>query len=555
MMRPSFNVEDNLRRYVSAYPDLALRLSRAGSPEGLRRHMEFLREQESREVPNLSVPPQDWSDTLFSAAAEPHARELWRLGVLDTLFYHAQVERPEDFLEHGQVGMSTALSTETHFQLKALAQAADFEMNNLAGGPLANLRAARFDWTGHAQPVNSLFRTVVRRLDLKAHLYNIVILVPCLESGGAELVAFWHYRAAKSLGLRPVLVLTDKPIVTKRFSSVEVINIPEIIEKELGLSSHNLAIEQRMLCLAQVLRAVDPAIVHLIHSWAGYNLFGSRMFRRLFNGSQRLLVSAFCPHVHQNGQVEGYFRHIPGIDDATAGYVCDNQWYANEISALSGLAPSRVHSLRYPVEPSETSPPPVDRALKVLWASRLDFQKNPAIVFAIAKELPDYQFDVWGRVVMSDEEIDWGVAPVNVAYCGEFFSVDEIPINDYGVFLYTSKFDGMPNILLEMARAGLPIVSSWVGGIGEFIHRDVGRLIDEPTDVSGFVAALRELLSDDALRLRMSQAIIAKVRGERSLDAFVAEVASLPEYMSLLAIVHAAPLADLNQAEIPCLVP
>ena len=38
----------------------------------------------------------------------------------------------------------------------------------------------------------------------------------------------------------------------------------------------------------------------------------------------------------------------------------------------------------------------------MLWASRLDYQKNPAVVFDIARRMPEVQFDVFGRQVLSD---------------------------------------------------------------------------------------------------------------------------------------------------------
>ena len=57
---------------------------------------------------------------------------------------------------------------------------------------------------------------------------------------------------------------------------------------------------------------------------------------------------------------------------------------------------------------------------------------------------------------------DW---PKNVTYMGAFTSFSQLP-RDYAVFLYTSLWDGLPNILLEVAKSGLPIVAPRVGGIG-----------------------------------------------------------------------------------------
>ena len=167
----------------------------------------------------------------------------------------------------------------------------------------------------------------------------------------------------------------------------------------------------------------------------------------------------------------GYDGHIPQIDRAVAGYLCDSAWYAQELRDLYGVEPERTDVVRFPTSLAEARQerPPASGPDRVLWASRLDYQKNPGVVFDIAKRMPEVQFDVFGRQVLSDVQVDWEKAPPNVAYRGEFFAFGKLPLKDYKLFLYTSLFDGMPNILLEAASHGMPIVSSPVGGISEFL--------------------------------------------------------------------------------------
>jgi glycosyltransferase involved in cell wall biosynthesis len=66
-------------------------------------------------------------------------------------------------------------------------------------------------------------------------------------------------------------------------------------------------------------------------------------------------------------------------------------------------------------------------------------------------------------------------------------------LEEYGAFLYTSLWDGIPNVLLEAAGADLPIVSSNVGGIGELIDVDTGWLIESLQSEDPYVDALREI--------------------------------------------------------------
>ena len=227
-----------------------------------------------------------------------------------------------------------------------------------------------------------------------------------------------------------------------------------------------MPIELKKVALKAVLASLDVSIIHLIHSWVGYNLLGDPSLTADLVSPQKFLVSAFCPHIHVDGRADGYFRHIPAIDRTVAGYLCDSAWYAKEIRMLYDIEADRTDVVRFPTTLAEARQErPAAGPDRVLWASRLDYQKNPGVVFDIAKRMPEVQFDVFGRQVLSDVQVDWENAPPNVAYRGEFFAFGKLPLKDYKLFLYTALFDGMPNILLEAASHGMPIVSSPVGGI------------------------------------------------------------------------------------------
>ncbi len=68
------------------------------------------------------------------------------------------------------------------------------------------------------------------------------------------------------------------------------------------------------------------------------------------------------------------------------------------------------------------------------------------------------------------------------------------------------RTEGLPTILLEAASAGLPIVASDVGGIGEVFENERNALLIPPSDAFALRHALERLLDDRALRRRLGRA-------------------------------------------------
>jgi glycosyltransferase involved in cell wall biosynthesis len=57
--------------------------------------------------------------------------------------------------------------------------------------------------------------------------------------------------------------------------------------------------------------------------------------------------------------------------------------------------------------------------------------------------------------------------------------------------------------ILEAMAAGLPVVASDVGAIPEIVENEVTGLLITPGDIDGLANAMRILLSDLSLRVRM----------------------------------------------------
>lgn len=74
------------------------------------------------------------------------------------------------------------------------------------------------------------------------------------------------------------------------------------------------------------------------------------------------------------------------------------------------------------------------------------------------------------------------------------------------VKLASGRTEGTPTALLEAATAGLPIVASDVGGVGEVLTHDRSALLVPPNDPNALRAALTSLREDRNLRRRLGRA-------------------------------------------------
>ena len=86
--------------------------------------------------------------------------------------------------------------------------------------------------------------------------------------------------------------------------------------------------------------------------------------------------------------------------------------------------------------------------------------------------------------------------------------------------------DGLPNVLMEAAHQGLPIVSTRAAAIGEFIEDGANGLLVAPGAPDELAVALERLARDPALRRRFADAAGRTVRTRFSYEAGVDWIAA-----------------------------
>ena len=80
----------------------------------------------------------------------------------------------------------------------------------------------------------------------------------------------------------------------------------------------------------------------------------------------------------------------------------------------------------------------------------------------------------------------------------------------FDIYVQASDSEGLPNVILEAAASGLPIVATAVGGTSEILTSNVDGILVAKGDVHGLASAVSELAADPGLRDRLGRAALAR---------------------------------------------
>ncbi len=139
---------------------------------------------------------------------------------------------------------------------------------------------------------------------------------------------------------------------------------------------------------------------------------------------------------------------------------------------------------------------------QLIHVSSLDpIQKNPSLLFRAFSELIKWKAELQLHIVSDGdfsvfkEEIKALNIEGNIVFHGTLDAKGIAALlKESALFVLTSRFENLPCVLIESISAGVPIVSTNVGGINEIVHSAQGQLIPSE-DESALVSAIKEQMS------------------------------------------------------------
>lgn len=324
----------------------------------------------------------------------------------------------------------------------------------------------------------------------------VVAIRSCGVSGAARIAGHLATALEGIYGAEEIVVLcTDQSdmLFPEWFpSGARHVDLPRAA---LNVSQVN---QQRLL--VEFIRSLRPDAVFNINS----KLFWDMLlpYGKALSKSTSLYAYLFCDDMNTFGYIDGYpSKQFYRYFDLYKAILADSHFLADSLRERFQIPPSQTHkllALGTPVSGSIPIAPPIasgTRRPQIFWSGRFDRQKRVDIVAELAARLPDVDFRLWGQPGV-DKHFERLTLPANISTEGVYKQFSELPLSEADLWLYTSQWDGVPNVLFEVAAAGIPLVGSLAGGCGEVLIEGLSERIEDVEDVAAFEVAIRRVLAD-----------------------------------------------------------
>lgn len=361
--------------------------------------------------------------------------------------------------------------------------------------------------------------------------YEYVLVLPWLINGGVDMFAknYINTIAKENLDKKLLLIVTNpfektsEEQIKQLEKNIDFLNFAEILKHE------NYATWRKDI-LATIILNLKPKYLHIMMSKIGYQALIAHQDE--IRKNTKIIFSSYNYIENPNGRLTGYsVEDLPKAYRAGDIITTDNQmskdiWVKAFKFRENDIKIHRQLITNFKKFSPEYRP---GEEFKIFWAAHIRKEKNPEILLDLIKKYhtEEASIDCYG----SFNEAHWENGnPItnsvnkNLNYCGSYRNFfKDINLKKYHLFLYTSKFDGTPNVLIEAALSGIPIISSKIGGVAELLGNKA-ILIENPDNVAEFYAAIEEVKNNYEKYLRLATELQEKIIKQTSEENFIKQV-------------------------------
>ncbi|MHC4876147.1 MAG: glycosyltransferase [Planctomycetota bacterium] len=225
-------------------------------------------------------------------------------------------------------------------------------------------------------------------------------------------------------------------------------------------------------------------------------------------------------------------------------HVCVSRGVADFCVRESGLSQDKVVVIPNGVdvdtyrsaEPADLSQFGIPSDAEVILAvGRLDPQKDPLTllqaVHRVASDRPNLHLLFAGDgPLRSDTEAE--ARRLNIEHRVHLAGwTPDVPrlLKSATLFVLASRWEGMPNVVLEAAAAGVPIIATETEGVREIIEPGRTGTLVKPGDVDGLAQGISTALAEQSLPQAMARTLQQEVTERFTWDSVIAEYDRLYE--------------------------
>ncbi len=378
-------------------------------------------------------------------------------------------------------------------------------------------------------PFNTVLASVVRRvrLELPKNQYDTVIMIPHCRMSGATKIAGKFAEAIASIGIDDsiLIVITDLdinihpewfPEDTDTYSLAKLLTGLEKAQKESVLYD--------LLCGVGAKRVMN---VNSALGWDVYEVYGKRLATQC-----SLSAYFFCYDLNKDDVKVGYpSKYFVSSMAYLENIIFDSDYLREEVTAKNMIMCDedckKLTTFYTPVEINQrqTYQSKDDSEVKnknIYWAGRLDRQKNFSLVIRIARLLPEIQFHCWGESVIGDYQLE--EVPANITINPPYSDMGDLDLNKCDLWLYTSKWDGIPNLILEVGVSEVPLVSTAVWGTRDILNTSNSWLVDDVDNAESYCSEITGALTRPEERREKSKRLKQGIVERHSMENFANSV-------------------------------
>ncbi len=281
-----------------------------------------------------------------------------------------------------------------------------------------------------------------------------------------------------------------------------------VFESEEFLRSRLIKLDGSLKALFTLLKTSN---IHLVHTHGYKAGIIGRINCKLTNTP---VVSTF--HAGEKGSMKmRLYRWLDRMTAHSSPCICVSKEIKNSAKLNAEVIENFVE---LPTSTFKTTTP----AKQVAFVGRLSFEKGPDVFLRLAKQLPQYNFSMYGDGPMLGEIS--AAATNNLTLMGQVTSMNP-HWPKISLLCITSREEGLPLVAIEALVRGIPVISYDIGGLSSVVINNQSGWLITPFNEADFIESIKQgqMLSNER-RSKMSLFSYLHIRNNFSCNAIIPQI-------------------------------